>query len=160
MQRQPRCQRHLRLTSRLFLSDSRKEEEIAKLEEQLRRLKEEADADQVQIQKESQDSAQVVLPQTNPDSYIGRGPAKRPVTPMDEMVSEAWKAEQAPEEIKEKSGLGGTMTTVLGAIGLVVLLAIFAQTPVGQDDMSKYQGAKTPTQIDLGDLNPSRPRDY
>ena len=61
----------------------------------------------------------------------------------------------------DEQGLGGTITTVIGTIALVVFLGLFSQVPVGQEDLSKYQAVKTPatTQIDLGDLNPSRSSD-
>ena len=51
--------------------------------------------------------------------------------------------------------MGGAMKAAL-ALGFVVFLAVFSQVPVGEDDLTKYQGKKGNVErIDLGDLNPS-----
>jgi hypothetical protein len=132
-----------------------KEDEIARLEEQLRRLKEEADAEE-RMSKET-----TFVATTSPDDYVGRGPAKRPVQPMEEMLSETWK--QGPRESSvtaSQEGNGFPIPAILGAVALVVFLGFFSQVPVGQEDLSKYQAIKASTQIDLGDINPVRAGDF
>lgn len=147
---------HISQTRLALAGESNKEEEIAKLEEQLRRLREETEAEDAMAKKEIEESGKLdesrqVVSTSGGVEYVGRGPAKRPVQPMEEMLTEAWKAEQAPKE--EDSGL---LPKILGPIALFALLVALAQVPVGQEDLSKYQGIKSPTtQIDLGDLNPS-----
>jgi hypothetical protein len=67
-------------------------------------------------------------------------------------LSERWKE----EEVSSEGGSGG-LTTILGVIGLAVVLAFFSQVPLGQEDLSKYSAIKAPTtSIDLGDLNRAR----
>ena len=149
-------------TTQLSLSTSScsggsKEEEIAKLEEQLRRLKEEAEQEQ-QVSVAASGGTEEYATATSQavtsiDGYVGRGPAKRPVKPTEEMLSEAWKE---GDSASEQGGLGSTLTTVLGTIAFVVILGLFSQVPLGQEDLSKYQAIKTSTQLDLGDLNPVR----
>ena len=132
-------------------SSSSKEEEIAKLEQQLRQLKEEAE----QEEAVEEDSSQVATTPTDPADFVGRGPAKRPVKPMEEMMSESWK-----EEDVEGSGGGlGTVASIAAGLAFVAFLACFSQVPVGQEDLGKYQAIKTSTSIDLGDMNPSRVSD-
>ena len=149
-----------RLKGTTFLLSS-KEEEIAKLEEQLKKLKEEAQAEDANDEQRQLQESDEATPTTGLSSadYVGRGPAKRPVTPMEEMVTEAWKAEQVAAEEEQEEG-GGILPKIVGSIAVVLFLAIFSQAPMGQEDLSKYQGVKGPTtQIDLGDLNPTRAND-
>ena len=141
---------------RLTLASSR-EEEIAKLEEQLRKLKEESAeepvaADMSLAAEEGEATESVAL---TSDDYVGRGPAKRPVQPMEEMMSEAWKAQD-----DNSASEGGGITGILAAIALVVFLGFFSQIPVGQEDLTKYQAIKTSTSIDLGDINPVKAGDF
>jgi hypothetical protein len=120
--------------SRTSLSAIDKEEAIEKLEEQLRKLKQEAAGDEVD--SDAMDVAE----------------------PDEEIVSEAmflseyWKEGEATES--EESSV---LSPILGAIGLAILLAVFSQVPIGREDLSKYSVIKAPTeQLDLGDLNRAR----
>ncbi|CAJ1943599.1 unnamed protein product [Cylindrotheca closterium] len=111
-----------------------KEEEIAKLEEQLKKLREEAD--------QGEEGAVDDGAQAAPEAEV--------VVPEAMFLSEGWK------EAEESEG-SGMLTKVLGAIGLAVVLAIFSQVPIGQDDYSKYSEVKASTgTIDLGDINRAR----
>ena len=94
---------------------SSKEEEIAKLEEQLRQLKAEqaSTEDTVPTQVESSTTEEAVE-----------------VVPESMFLSEGWKTQQGEAaESEGSSGLGN----ILGVIGLAVFLAIFSQVPIGQE---------------------------
>jgi len=143
-----------------------KEEEIAKLEEQLKQLRQEAEQESgtavvaSSSQKQQQQKATVETVASSSSigdtDFVGRGPAKRPVQPQQEMLSEAWKETTTTADEKNDSGIGGTIPSVVAGIAFLVLIGFFAQVPVGQEDLGKYQAVKTNTQIDLGDINPSR----
>jgi hypothetical protein len=115
------------------LRDS-KEEEIAKLEEQLRRLKEENKAEQ-------------------PAYGVAEDEEKFDDVPLDMFMTERWKIQEA-----ESAGSSGGFSGVLYAVAAVLALALFSQVPVGQEDLSKYSVGNSPAaeQIDLGDLNRAR----
>ena len=118
------------------MSDDDKEQEIAKLEEQLRKLKAEA-------AEEGE--------QTSPNGTA--------VTPAEEVVPEAMFLSEGWKEVEneESSEGSGTLKTVLSAVGLAVFLAVFSQIPVGQEDYTKYSAVKANTEkIDLGDRNRTR----
>lgn len=138
----------------LALSSSR-DEEIAKLEEQLRKLKEESDASEAVVEEPTTITEEEVAPALNSEDYVGRGPAKRPVQPMQEMMSEAWKVED-----DNSASEGGGLSTILAAVAVVLFVGIFSQIPVGQEDLTKYQAVKTSTSIDLGDINPIKSGDF
>lgn len=141
-------------SSLLFYS---REEEIAKLEEQLKKLKEEEEQGQGQILEQSSmdESSSVTTTTTTTTSssdYVGRGPAKRPVEPMQEMMTEQWKASSSELASDEGNNL---VVNILIGIAFIVILGIFSQIPIGQEDLSKYSAVKNAsTGIDLGDLNP------
>lgn len=65
-------------------------------------------------------------------------------------------------ETNSSDGSFNVLSIVAGIAGLVAIL-LFAQIPVGQDDLARYspsagpKNAATATSIDLGDLNPSKP---
>jgi len=96
---------------------SSKEEEIAKLEEQLRRLRDESTSEPQQEQQEQTLNDASTTVSTSSGEYVGRGPAKRPVAPREEMMSEAWKASEA-----ESSGNGSSMITLAAALAVVLFL--------------------------------------
>ena len=127
-QRQHR-QHHIRL-------QNSKEDEIAKLEEQLKKLKNEA--------------------ATYIDQPEEKQPAPEPAeeVPIELFLSEQWKEQEAAGSAEEG---GGGLTTILAGVGLALFLVLFSQVPIGQEDLSKYSAIKAPTeQIDLGDLNRAR----
>ena len=116
-----------------------KEEEIAKLEEQLKKLKEE----------QAEESA---IPEIEPNVNGKQEPEEE--VPIELFLSERWKEEEATSS---GEGGGGGLTGILGVIGLALFFALFSQVPIGQEDLSKYSAIKAPTeQIDFGDLNRSR----
>mmetsp|Transcript_92335 Transcript_92335/g.258054 ORF Transcript_92335/g.258054 Transcript_92335/m.258054 type:complete len:164 (-) Transcript_92335:230-721(-) len=125
-----------RTSSRLFGS---KEEEIAKLEEQLKRLKKEKET--------------VEVPVSAPTATDDAGELEG--TPIGMFLTEQWKEQEANAD-SESSG-GGIMN-VLIAVGFALVVVLFSQIPIGQEDLSKYSVGSSPTaeQIDLGDLNRAR----
>mmetsp|Transcript_2737 Transcript_2737/g.3888 ORF Transcript_2737/g.3888 Transcript_2737/m.3888 type:complete len:177 (+) Transcript_2737:92-622(+) len=123
-----------------------REEEIADLEEKLRRLKEE----------------ESMLDTSYATSTYGRemddSTSLQPMTssnemdePFEEMLSEKWK-EYDPSQ--DESSSSGNIAKVAGTLAVLAGLIIFSQVPVGQEDLNKYSTAKPSATIDLGDLNP------
>lgn len=135
-------------------SSNNKDEEIARLEEQLRKLKEEQGIDS--------DDGTISSPPTQAEEG---GEVESPVAeevPLELFLSEKWKEGEVSngndgEDGDGGGGIGGAATGILGAVGLAIFLAFFSQVPIGQEDLSKYSAIKAPTeQIDLGDLNRAR----
>lgn len=124
-----RISRTRRYTPRLLGS---KEEEIAKLEEQLRKLKEDDNTDKAPFSDEDSDDVSLEM-----------------------FLTEQWKEQEAAADGK---GLGGGLMNLVFAIGAVLALVFFSQLPIGQEDLSKYSAGNSPVsaQIDLGDLNRAR----
>lgn len=122
---------------------SSREEEIAKLEEQLRKLKEEqVEEGSVPDQVSSPKNARKLEKVQGKDIFL---------------------SEQALYEgniVEDQSTEGNVVQTALAAVAAVLFLAIFSQIPIGQEDLSKYSVAPTSIQrtIDLGDLNPDAPK--
>ena len=115
------------------LRDS-KEEEIAKLEEQLRKLKEEKNEGQTATVEAKQEEALEEIK-------------------LEMFMTERWKVEE-PDTSTTTGGFSG----VLYAVAAVLALALFSQVPIGQEDLSRYSVGNSPAaaQIDLGDLNRAR----
>lgn len=114
-----------------------KEDEIRELEEKLQRLKEETKDEESVVEQAGQDV------KLNDEAIYT------------ELLTEQWK-ESDPEQ-KGESSIVQTAATVFATVGLVVVLALFSQVPVGQEDLSRYSAVQTPSaQIDLGDLNRAR----
>jgi len=113
-----------------------KDDEIRQLEEKLRQLKKEPVKEKIPI---------------TPRSSNGMGGKQ---DPFDAMLSEQWK-----QSDPSQNGVGPATN---GAIVIATLLAlvIFSQIPIGQEDLSKYQGASPSGKIDLGDLNPVNMNQY
>jgi uncharacterized protein HemX len=120
----------------LASSSSNKDDEIAKLEEQLKRLKEEKAVLEQQQQPEEELEEQVDI---------------------EMFLSEEWKEKEVAEKGTNDGGAGTGLVGVLGAIALALGFVLFSQVPIGQEDLSKYSAIKAPTQqIDLGDKNRAR----
>ena len=127
--------RLFRETSRLFEST---DDEIAQLEAKLRKLKQE---------KEKQEQSVSTI--TDPVEKLEE-------VPLDMFLTEQWKEKDASNSDGQSSG--GGITTILYAVGAAVVIALFSQIPIGQEDLSKYSIGNSPAseQIDLGDLNRAR----
>lgn len=121
----------LRRQSNLFGS---KEEEIAKLEEQLKKLKDDTEA------SEASSQVATVVEATEQIS-------------LDLFLSEQWKEKEAAEE-----GSSSGLTGILGAVGLGLALLVFSQISFGNEALSQYSAnLRNPdTQVNLGDINRAR----
>jgi hypothetical protein len=137
--------RHSKQSMRSWIRFSSKDEEIAKLEERLKELKEENSSEEI--------------PENFPPSGVTAQETERDV-PIEMFLSEGWKEKEAGQSNGGgggSSGGGGALTSILGVAALVIGLAMFSQIPIGQEDLSKYSAIKAPTErIDLGDLNRGR----
>ena len=70
------------------------------------------------------------------------------------MFSERWKEAKDIVEKKQQEETMGGIAKVGLAIGVLVLLGLFSQVPIGEENLNKYQDIKgNPSRIDLGDLN-------
>eukprot|EP00978_Attheya_sp_CCMP212_P037717 scaffold180528_cov53-Attheya_sp.AAC.5 len=128
---------------------SNRDEEIANLEQQLQKLKEQPE----------EDSSELEPPPVEASSSF-TFPGEKAMAPgkgEDFFFTEGDLDSQGIlEETTEKGGPG-----LLPMIGLVVAaivaLGIFSQVPVGQEDFTRYSSTPTTsTRIDLGDLNEGR----
>jgi len=124
-----------RKSLRLFES---KEGEIAKLEEQLRKLKEE---------KQTEGMVVSTAPSTED---------KLEDAPLEMFLTEQWKVQEASAD-QQASG-GSSLMKIVYALGAILVIFLFSQIPIGQEDLSKYSVGSSPVteQIDLGDLNRAR----
>lgn len=143
------------MKSRLYSTsegnNNSREQEIAALEEQLRRLKEDGEKETAVAMNE-----EFIAADDNSSAYLGRL-TPDVATPLDEMLSESWKEQNDAVDSSDDGGIGSTLGKVAAGILLVAGLALASQVPVGQDDFSKYsykEPAAPATSIDLGDLNP------
>jgi len=148
---------------------SSNDEEIAALEEKLRRLKEtptdteqqDAIAKETSSTEKSDVAAEpfeekrfkISDESTNMMVTGEEIPNSRITEPYEELLSEQWK-------VRSKSSKGGDGidfkdVLVKGAAAVAILAGIiaFSQVPIGQEDLDKYSTAKPSTAIDLGDLN-------
>ena len=70
------------------------------------------------------------------------------------MFSERWKEAKDKVEKKQQEETMGGIAKLGLAIGALVLLGLFSQVPIGEENLMKYQDIKgNPSRIDLGDLN-------
>lgn len=131
-------------TTRIFSSS--REEEIAQLEEQLRRLKEE------QGESDEKEAVKSKLAEVDPRVL-------EKVQGKDMILTE--QALYDGNFVEDQSTEGGNIVqTALAAVVAVVFLIFFAQIPIGQEDYSKYSASPSATSrtIDLGDLNTDAPK--
>lgn len=128
--------RIVRLTPRLFEST---DDEIAQLEEKLRKLKREKEKQEVAV------------------NTITEPAEKLEEVPLEMFLTEQWKEKDAATSSDGQSS-SGSLSNILYAVGAAVVIALFSQIPIGQEDLSKYSiGSSPPSeQIDLGDLNRAR----
>lgn len=69
------------------------------------------------------------------------------------MFSERWKEAKDKVEKKQQEETMGGIAKIGLAIGALVLLGLFSQVPIGEENLMKYQDIKGNNLIDLGDLN-------
>eukprot|EP00532_Pseudo-nitzschia_australis_P000848 CAMPEP_0168193190 /NCGR_PEP_ID=MMETSP0139_2-20121125/18463_1 /TAXON_ID=44445 /ORGANISM="Pseudo-nitzschia australis, Strain 10249 10 AB" /LENGTH=219 /DNA_ID=CAMNT_0008116507 /DNA_START=207 /DNA_END=866 /DNA_ORIENTATION=+ len=158
-----------RSPSFLGMSDSGKDDEIAKLEEQLRKLKEEkgtevspANASETKEEEATAVTTTAAATTTTKTAEDDEEMSEDEAS-MDMFLSEGWKEARSnydpsntatkKRQDEEQGNLIGTVTKVVGGI---LALVIFSQIPVGQEDLSKYSAIKSgpaTSTIDLGDTN-------
>jgi hypothetical protein len=112
---------------------SSKEDEIAELEEKLRKLKEETEQE-TDGQPEKMASEEMEALES---SVIEE--------PLEALLSESWKDAEASSEDQ-----GSVVKNLIGAAILIVALIAFSQIPVGNEGLDKYSTAKPNQSIDLG----------
>eukprot|EP00550_Attheya_septentrionalis_P005320 CAMPEP_0198291808 /NCGR_PEP_ID=MMETSP1449-20131203/9205_1 /TAXON_ID=420275 /ORGANISM="Attheya septentrionalis, Strain CCMP2084" /LENGTH=183 /DNA_ID=CAMNT_0043990491 /DNA_START=62 /DNA_END=613 /DNA_ORIENTATION=+ len=127
---------------------SNRDEEIANLEKQLQKLKE---------QPEEVSSELEPPPVESSASFTFTGEkAMAPGKGEDFFFTEGDLDSQGILEETEKGGLG-LLPTIGLVVATIVALAIFSQVPVGQEDFTRYSTTPTTSaRIDLGDLNEGR----
>jgi hypothetical protein len=145
------------------LKASTREEEIAKLQEQLRKLEEtpEPEPEPEPVLKLKEET-----PGPEPATYslaklkkIADEKALKNVKGKDMLLTERELINARLIGGGGEAGVGlGTLPTILAVLGAAVLLFLFAQVPVGQEDLTRYSatGSSISKTIDLGDLNPDR----
>lgn len=123
---------YLRRQSNLF--GSKKEEEISKLEEQLKNLKDDPEYSEA-------------------SSQVATAVEATEAVSIDLFLSEQWKEKEAAEE-----GSSSGLTGILGAVGLGFILLLFSQIPVGNEGLSHYSAnlQNPDTKVNLGDINRAR----
>jgi hypothetical protein len=163
-------------TTSLFMSDSQ-DDEIEKLEAELKIARLEAELAKLKEEKEDSEAPVAAVetppPPPKPVGVIEKEPPKPVVedeeeemleeASMDMFLSEGWKEARsgydpkktatATRQAEEQGNALGLLTKVVGGILAVVL---FSQIPVGQEDLSKYSSIKSApakVSIDLGDTN-------
>jgi hypothetical protein len=138
----------------IILQSSSREEEIAKLEQQLRELKQ---------QQQGQDDPTVSTlnsdatpSQADKRKNVVNDRGVREILPGKGMIlSEQTLVEsQLLDNSSDGMGLGVIPAIAIGLVAVVGLF-FFAQVPVGQEDYMRYSAASTTSSktIDLGDLN-------
>ena len=70
------------------------------------------------------------------------------------MFSERWKEAKDKVEKKQQEETMGGIAKIGLVIGALVLLGLFSQVPIGEENLMKYQDIKGNYDlVDLGDLN-------
>lgn len=127
---------------------SAKDDEIARLQEQIRQLQEEAEQEAAQAEDLDEAKFRKVVEKRRLEKVAGK----------DMLLTEgALIGEKLLDQ--EESDAPGMVPAVVGTIALLAVLAFFAQVPVGQEELSRYSNQAGPTvsrTIDLGDLNPDQ----
>jgi hypothetical protein len=134
---------------------SAKDEEIARLEEEIRRLREEIPAESMSEEEEASESA----------FEVARAVAEKKrllaeVRGKDMLLTEGTLIQENILASEASVTTFGLMPALLGAMLAAGVIA-FSQVPIGQDNLSRYSvqaGPTVSTKIDLGDINPDRPR--
>jgi len=143
---------------------------IAKLEAELAKLKEEnADANSAEASAVDApappkkplvvvEEARTAKPEEDDEEMISLEDAS-----MDMFLSEGWKEARSGYDPKNTATVTRKTEEQNNAFGLIaklvagiVLVIVFSQIPVGQEDLSKYSNIKSTapkTMIDLGDIN-------
>lgn len=140
-----------------FLSSNARDEEIAKLEAQLRQLRESENSDSSEDDPTS--AATTSLDPEDERTLKAFAEARRrleKVKGKDMLLTEQELIKGGLMDGSSNSNFGGAIPAVAVVIAAFVGLIVFAQIPIGQEDLARYSvtGSSTLKSIDLGDLNP------
>lgn len=121
--------------------NNNREAEIARLEEELRRLKTEEKEQQQVV------NSTTAVPSTETDTAFTTAP--------DTFLSER-ELLQITTTADDDTSNSSVVTRILASAAVCVGLVLFSQVPVGQEDLARYSatGSSIVKTIDLGDLNP------
>lgn len=151
----PTLQKRRRQASRLY--SSTRDEEIAKLEAQLRQLRES------ETSESNEEESPTEATKLDPDDvrtlqeFAEARRRLEKVKGKDMLLTEQELIKGGLMDGSSSSSIfGGAVPAVAVAIAAFVGLIAFAQIPIGQDDLARYSatGSSTLKTIDLGDLNP------
>ena len=133
---------------------------IAKLEAELRQLKEKES--ETETKTETATGPVVVVEEPKKDDLEDDEEIPEEAS-MDMFVSEGWKEAKEGYDpkntatvIRKTEEQGNLLGLVAKVVGAIVAVVAFSQIPVGQEDLSKYSAIKSGpvrTTIDLGDTN-------
>jgi hypothetical protein len=147
----PTMQRQRTSTRVPRLCASSRDDEIARLEAEIRKLRDAASSDDL----DGEDTAESAFAAAQALADKKRLLAQ--VRGKDMLLTEGTLIQ---ENILENEGSTvGIAPAILGAVLAAAVIA-FSQIPVGQEDLSRYSvqaGPTVSTKIDLGDINPDRP---
>jgi len=142
---------------------SSRDEEIADLEEKLRRLKGPTESEEVADETEITSAGK---PETSEGEFVERRfkisdestnmmvtgeelPRRSKVEPYEELLSEQWKTRETGNvDLKDLA------VKIASVVAILAGIIAFSQVPIGQEGLDRYSTAKPSTAIDLGDMNP------
>lgn len=130
-----------------FLCSTNRDEEIAKLQEQIRQLQEAKDEPSSDLSNEQEQVASRLVDKRSAELERVRG-KDSPFTEGDLIDANILEADDSSTSLN--------LPLVLLGIGAVIFLGLFSQVPVGQEDLSRYSVAPPTQVIDLGDINPEK----
>jgi hypothetical protein len=133
-----------------------RDEEIARLEAQLRQLRDSEDAAESSNELDDAPPAAIVDPVKEQKTAVSKPLVLDPI--LDNVPGKKFILSEV--EIVEQdsvSPMTGMMPSLAGAVLAVAFLAFFSQIPIGQDNLNRYSAtgsaATAMKRIDLGDLN-------
>ena len=140
----------------IHLFSSTRDEEIAKLEAQLRQLRENESS------AANEEDATVAVPSLDPDDartlkeFADARRRLEKVKGKDMLLTEQALIKGGLMDNSSNSSFGGAVPVIAVVIAAFVGIIAFAQIPIGQEDLARYSatGSSTLKSIDLGDLNP------
>jgi len=144
-----------RRTTAAALWASSREEEIAQLEAQLRKLRQEEGESTSSTDGDAEDAEQQLTAQEAKISRrLEQMKGKDMLLSESELIGDGI-VQDVVASSGESNGTGLAVQAAVAIVGLVLLVA-FAQVPVGQEGLSQYSatGSSSIQTIDLGDMNP------
>lgn len=148
----PTTPKRRRKTIHLF--SSTRDEEIAKLEAQLRQLRE----SETSVGSEDDTSAATLDPDDvrTLKAFADARRRLEKVKGKDMLLTEQELIKGGLLDDSSNNSFGGAVPAIAVVVAAFVGIIAFAQIPIGQEDLARYSatGSSTLKSIDLGDLNP------